>query len=78
MSCGRCGAGMLKTELYVSQKELKAKMVSAWRCHHCGRIEYYSGQTLPEARAHEWSPPIAAHEQRPSLGLTDASDEPPE
>jgi hypothetical protein len=40
MSCGRCGAAMLKTELYLS--ETKVKTVSAWRCDHCGRIEYYT------------------------------------
>jgi hypothetical protein len=54
MSCGRCGAGMLKTELYLSQTQThrKIKTVSAWRCDHCGRIEYYSTPSLPEVRSH--------------------------
>jgi predicted nucleic acid-binding Zn-ribbon protein len=52
MSCGRCGACMLKTELYLSQPLLKIKTVSAWRCGHCGRIEYYSSRSLSEAKSH--------------------------
>jgi hypothetical protein len=49
MNCGRCGAGMFKTELYLSQTLDKIKTVSAWRCDRCQRIEYYSGQSVAEA-----------------------------
>ncbi len=52
MNCGRCGAGMFKTELYLSQTLEKVTTVSAWRCEHCQRIEYYSGQSVAEARSH--------------------------
>jgi len=45
MRCGRCGASMLKTELYLSEALVKLKTVSAWRCDKCGRVEYYSCQS---------------------------------
>ena len=45
MRCGRCGASMLKTELYLSEALVKLKTVLAWRCDKCGRVEYYSCQS---------------------------------
>jgi len=42
MRCERCGASMLKTELYLSKTLQKLKTVSAWRCDKCGRVEYYA------------------------------------
>jgi hypothetical protein len=39
---------MFKTELYLSQTLVKVKTVSAWRCDHCGRIEYYT--TRPQQK----------------------------
>src|SRR6476660_2482322 len=44
MRCGRCGANMFKTELYLSEALVKLKTVLAWRCDKCGRVEYYSSQ----------------------------------
>jgi DNA-directed RNA polymerase subunit RPC12/RpoP len=49
MNCGRCGAGMLKSELYLSKTPESIKKVAAWRCNHCGRIEYYASQLSGEA-----------------------------
>jgi predicted nucleic-acid-binding Zn-ribbon protein len=45
MRCGRCGASMFKTELYLSEALVKLKTVLAWRCDKCGRVEYYSCQS---------------------------------
>jgi hypothetical protein len=41
MRCERCGASMLKTELYLSPSLRQLKTVNAWRCDKCGRVEYY-------------------------------------
>ena len=49
MRCDRCGACMLKTELYLSKEAVKLKTISAWRCDKCGRIEYYGSQS-PQAK----------------------------
>ena len=38
MRCTRCGASVIKTELY--QGVMKLDSISAWRCGHCGLIEY--------------------------------------
>jgi DNA-directed RNA polymerase subunit RPC12/RpoP len=53
MNCARCGAGMLKTELYLSQTLEKITSVSAWRCDQCGRIEYYGSPSSGESRCHQ-------------------------
>src|SRR4029078_6206586 len=50
MTCGRCGACMQKTELYLSKTLEKIKTVSAWRCDHCGRIEYYCSSSSGDVR----------------------------
>ena len=52
MRCGRCGASMLKTELYLSEALVKLKTVLAWRCDKCGRVEYYSCQSRQANAAH--------------------------
>jgi len=44
MRCERCGAIMLKTELYLSPGLQKLKMVNAWRCDKCARVEYYPAE----------------------------------
>jgi hypothetical protein len=51
MNCGRCGGGMLKTEVYLTKAHAEIKTIFAWRCDHCGRIEYYSGRSGPEANS---------------------------
>ncbi len=38
MRCTRCGASVIKTELYHGLAKIES--VSAWRCDHCGLIEY--------------------------------------
>ncbi|MDF2459016.1 MAG: hypothetical protein K0S79_1432 [Nitrospira sp.] len=45
MRCERCGANMLKTELYLSASLRKIKTIHAWRCDKCGRVEYYPAHT---------------------------------
>lgn len=52
MNCGRCGTGMLKTELYLAPTLEKVTTVSAWRCSHCRRIEYYSSPSVTESKSH--------------------------
>jgi hypothetical protein len=49
MRCARCGASMLKTELYVSPELRKLTTVNASRYDRCGRIEYYPVQSIQRA-----------------------------